>query len=418
MAKNAKTKSPNMRFGVTFLNYDQHKVKKAVNNEVMMDKHTGQLVYKRNTDGKLIYFAQENFHLNTYIRQIKALMTDYKNIYVRPNSSNCDSYKDVYFLSYNIDMVDFEFADNGPASLVGGGVLKNSSPARHSFVQETNGFFFQLNGRPRDRAMISYLTALYDRTYKSYEGDDEDALAIKRLYELPGYDNSNAVVNYTVSYYDSDGKIVAEDTTDGYIRANEVSFVPFIYQGIYPRERVSYAMMRINSISTPKLAVAKDLMQTDAEKLFFESLIDSDEIGFISCNVATYVCLTDPNFTTPTPDNTVPMLAMGWEEFEEELSRAKTSGSSSGMIVDVLEPDETEWEDIGIWFEVIRQLYPDGTEEETEHETDIETIEASFTATETSDAGLTLDPNDVSDYWVEVFSKYNTEESTDSSTNL
>lgn len=401
--------SPNMRFGASFLDYTKHNVLAGVNDEVMMDKQTGQLVYKRKTDGKLIYFAQENFHLNTYIRQIKALMTDHRKVYVRPNSSNCESYKDVYFLSYNINMVDFEFADNAPASFIEGGVWKNSSPVQHSFVQETNGFFFQLNGRPRDRAILSYLTALYDRTYKNYNGLDEDILAKKSMYELIGYDNSNAVVNYTVSYYDSDDNVVSEDTSDGYIRVNEVSFVPFIYPGIYPRDRVAYAKIKINSVSTPKLADACDLLQTDAEKLLLESIKDSEDVGFVSCNVGIYICTSDKNFSTPTPDNTVPMLVMGWEEFEEELSRTKANGGATGIYVDVFEPDPTEWDDIGMWAEVVRHVYPDGTEEETEHETDLESIEVSFTATEISDLVLTTDPTDTSNYWVELFSVYNPE---------
>lgn len=395
--------APNMRFGSSFLDYAKHKVMEAVNDEVLMDKRTGQLVYKRNDDGKLIYFAQENFHLNTYMRQLKQLMTDYRKIYVKPNSSNCETYRDTYFLSYNIEMIDFEFDDTLPDTFTGGGKLRNSSNVAHSFVQETNGFFFQLNGRPRDRAILSYLTALYDKTYKNYEGEDEDALGRKKLYELPGYDNSNAVVNYTVSYYDSDDRLIAEDTSDGYVRANEISFVPFIYTGIYPRDRVSYAKFKVNSISTPKLAHAYSLLQTDNERVLMDSLIDSDDLGFISCNVSIYISLTDKNFTTPTPENTVPMLVMGWEEFEEELVRAKSGAGATGIIIDEVEPDPTDWEDIALWGEIIRFVQPDGTEEESSHETDIDSIETSLTATVVTSAILTTDDSDPNNYWVELF---------------
>lgn len=399
----AKRIAPNMRFGASFLDYKQYNKMRAVKDEVMMDKRTGELVYKRNTDGKLLYFAQENFHLNTYIRQIKSLMTDNKKTFVRPNSTNCEDIKDVYFLSYNIDMIDFEFIDNAPQTLMDGGAIRNPIDERHSFVQETNGFFVQVNGRPRDRALVSYLTALYDKTYKHYEGADADSLERKAMYDLPGYDNSNAVVNYTVSYYDNDGKVVAEDTGDGYVRINEVSYIPFVYAGIYPRNRVANAKIRINTVSAPKLSVAKTLLTTEPELALLESVTDNEDIGFISLNVGIYISTSDPDFTTPEKTYTVPMLVMGWEEWEEELARAKGSGAGSGILISVTEPDPTEWEDVGFWGEIIRYVYPDGTEEETEHETDLEAVEKSFTATEFSDHILTTDRNDAANYWVELF---------------
>ena len=79
--------APNMRFGTSFLSFDNHK--KAVNDEVLMDKRTGQIVYKRNTDGKLIYYSQENVHLNNYMRQLKTLIQNHRKSYIRPIPSNC-----------------------------------------------------------------------------------------------------------------------------------------------------------------------------------------------------------------------------------------------------------------------------------------------------------------------------------------
>ena len=67
MSPNPEINTPNMRFGTSFLSLDKHE--HGVEDEVLMDKRTGQVVYKRDTDGKLIYYAQENFHLNNYIRQ-------------------------------------------------------------------------------------------------------------------------------------------------------------------------------------------------------------------------------------------------------------------------------------------------------------------------------------------------------------
>jgi hypothetical protein len=168
--------TPNMRFGASFLDYLHHDDMCAVNDEVMLDKRTGQLVYKRNTDGKLIYWSQEDFHLNNYMRQMYVLMKTNISTYSRPTSDKCAYYKDVYFMSYNIDTVNWRFNEAGAQSFIEGGILENDHPDDHSFVQETNGFFFQAYGRPRDRALLSYLTALYDNYYSSYKGNDADAL--------------------------------------------------------------------------------------------------------------------------------------------------------------------------------------------------------------------------------------------------
>ena len=48
--------------------------------------------------------------------------------------------------------------------------------------------------------------------------------------------------------------------TNGYVRVNEVSFIPFNDWVTYDRDTVSYATLRINSISTPKLAEARNDM--------------------------------------------------------------------------------------------------------------------------------------------------------------
>lgn len=390
--------APNMRFGTSFLSLDHHA--RAVDDEVLMDKRTGQIVYKRNTDGKLIYYAQENMHLNNYMRQLKTLMTENRKTYIRPSITNCEDCEHVYFISYNIETIDFAFADPRKPTFMTGGILENDSPVEHSFVQETNGFFIQLNGRPRDRALLSFMTALYDTYYKNYDGTDPVALERKAMFDLPNYDTSNAVVNYTVRYYDGTGKVVAESTADGYVRANEISYVPFVYEGIYPRSMVAYATIKINSISTPKVASLRDINLTDGQDILFQALFDNVEFAFISCNISIFVCSEDPHFTMPTPSNTISLLVMSWEEFEEELVRAKTGGGSSGIVIDVTEPDPIDWEDITIWAEIIRYVNSDGTETETDHKTNVDDLEHAFESIEYCDGILTPDINAVEDYYV------------------
>lgn len=401
-----KSHSPNMRFGTSFLSFDNHD--KAVNDEVMMDKRTGELVYKRNSDGKLLYYAQENVHLNSYMRQLKTIIQNHRRSYIRPIPNNCDYTDDTFFMSYNVELIDFaaaEDADN--KSLIDGGVLLNPNPVAHSFTQETNGFFIELTGRPRDRALISFLTSKYDQYYKNYDGTDDTALAKKDMYKLENYDMSQAVVNYTVTYYTSSDEIYAQNTTDGYVRINEVSYVPFIYSGIYPRTSVAYAKIKINSISTPKLAGAVELLKnsTVSETALYKRVKDYDDIAFMTCNVSIYMTTTDQSFTVPSEENCTPVLLMGWEEFEEELVNAKTGSDSTGILVSVLEPDETGWEDISLWCERLRDVYGSGQEDDTGAVTDINALEKSFGSISYHYGNFTLNVKDTDDYYVEKTTK-------------
>ena len=392
--------APNMRFGTSFLSFDKHK--NAVNDEVIIDKRTGQLVYKRNTDGKLIYYSQENIHLNNYMRQLKTLMQNHRKSYIRPIPTNCEYCDDTFFMSYNIETIDFYFDENSDKQrLIDGGVWLNPKPTPHSFTQETNGFFINLVGRPRDRALVSFLAALYDRYYKNYTGDDPDSLAKKELYKLDGYDLSNAVVNYTVTYYTSTDEVYARQTADGYVRINEVSFVPFPYEGIYPRTSVAYAKIQINSISVPKLAEGMRLISTATEQLLYNRILDYDDVAFISCNVSIFTTTTDQSFTVPEETNCTPLLIMGWEEFEEELVNAKSGGGSdSGIVISVDEPDETVWEDITIWGELIHTVHGTGEVDDTGAITDIDELEKNFGSIEYHNAKFTTDVTDVDDYYV------------------
>lgn len=402
-ASASQSHSPNMRFGASFLSFEYHD--KAVNDEVLMDKRTGELVYKRNSDGRLIYYAQENVHLNNYMRQLKTLINNHRRSYVRPIPKNCEYCDDTFFMSYNIELIDFAPAEDAEQkTLIDGAVLVNPNPQAHSFTQETNGFFVNLTGRPRDRALISFLVSKYDKYYKNYDGDDAESLAKKELYKLEGYDMSQAVVNYTVTYYTSTDEIYAKQTTDGYVRINELSFIPFTYAGIYSRTQVAYAKIQINSISTPKLVDAIALLKnsTVSEKALYNRILDYDDVAFITCNISIFTTTTDQSFTVPATENCTPILVMGWEEFEEELVNAKTGGESTGILVSIDEPDETGWEDITIWAERVRDVYGDGEDDETGATTDIDQLEKNFGSIAYHDGKLTLDINDTDDYYVET----------------
>lgn len=393
--------APNMRFASAFLDYANHK--RAVPGETMIDRRTGEIVYKRFEDGKRLYFAQENVHLNNYVTQIKCFLAENKRSYVRPRPSICNVCDDTYYMAINTELVDFYFADDAEEqSLLNGGTLQNPYPDEYSIILEQNGMFVQLDGRPRDRATISFLAAKYDIYYKNYTGDDPDALAKKAMYEKPYYQDSQAVLNYTIRYYNSSDEVYAEQTSDGYIRFNELSYIPFEKTSIYPRTEVAYSTIRVNSISTPKLAGGKKLLETESENAMLTRFLDSVDIGAITCNIGCFITPTDQNFKLPNPENTVPILIMGLDEFETELDKVGNVSSATGIYFSINEPDIAQWNDITLWGEIISKVYGYNSSEKTGASTVISDLEKSFGSIEYLHGKFTLDDNDLDGYLIKI----------------
>lgn len=393
--------SPNMRFAAAFLDYAEHK--RAVPGEVMMDRRTGETVYKRFDDGKRLYFAQENIHQNNYVTQIKTFLAENKKTYIRPRPAICAVCDDTYYMSVNMDLVDFRFNDDEKnKSLLGGGKLLNPYAREYSIIQEQNGLFVQLTGRPRDRATISLLAAVYDKYYKNYVGTDAAKLKKKALYDQPYYLDSNAVVNYTLRYYRSTGEVFAEQTSDAYVRFNEVSFVPFVKSTIYSRTEVAYTRLIINSISAPKLAEGKALLKESTEGVMFEAFLDNADISVITCNVGCFMTPTDPYFTLPPEENTVPIFLMALDEFENELDKIGNISTATGVMFSVLEPDDTQWSDVNLWGEILADVYGFNDSEKTGASTNLDELEKNFGGIEYHNGGFTIDSADVTDYLIET----------------
>ena len=160
---NVETYVPNTRFGATFL--DVLLNERAVNDEVMLDKQAGDLVYKRRDDGRILWYSQENIQLYQFMSQIRS-RSDACVTYAYPNDKT-SVYRDSYFMSCLLDVTDWEFEKaegDSPTktySLLKGDKLKNCYPDAFSVSQEATGFFIKLNIAPKDLAYINLLNSRY-----------------------------------------------------------------------------------------------------------------------------------------------------------------------------------------------------------------------------------------------------------------
>lgn len=394
--------APNLRFGTSYINADEYK--RTVNDEVMMDKRDGETIYRRGTDGKLIRFHQENINIHDFLSQIKILMA--ANIhYTRPSTLICDHCEDAYFLTTYTNLMEFAFnEDETIQTTIEGGIRDNPYPFSYNMAVEQNGMFMQLNSRPRDRAIISLLTAMYDDYYEKYNGTDPDALEEKEKFKRYGYKGSNAVINYTITYYESGTRIFAEQTAEAYVKVDELNYVPFLFEGIYDRTQVGYAKIRINSVSAPKFSKALALSKTSNEGEMMKHFLDTEDIVFQSLTTSLFITASDEYFTLPTEENCAPIIFMSLDEFNVEMEKIGNISNSSGIMASVLEPDEVGWARTKLWIEYFRKVFNSGNTELMGALTDMDALEQYFGNTVHKYGIFTIDPSDFENYYVEQIS--------------
>ena len=405
MANNIESMTPDTRFGATFLDLllNDH----ACKDEVMLDKEAGDLAYKRRGDGRIMWYSQENIPIYTFMSQIRSRANSY-NSYKRPDDKS-SVYNDTYFMTCLMDVKDWKFEkaedeEEGTVhSLLNGETLNNCFPDAFSVSQEANGFFLQLNVAPKDLAMIQLLNARYNLEYMTYSGDNEESLKKKALFDQFNYANSPFTVNYTVTWYDLNGDVKRTETADGYICPNEVCFVPYKNDSIYSRNVVNSTKVKINSISAPKLAEGKSLCTTEKEKIMLRAVTDTNDISFQTMSFSFFMTSTDDNLYLPAwISHSEVLLFVGMRDFDALLERSAGSGSGDGGIsVSVQEPDEKTWKNTTLWIELMREFVPPDEVHYLGSPTTITKIEDELKGIEHVYSKLSLNINDVNDFYVE-----------------
>ena len=399
--------SPNMRFGYSGL--DMNFRERAAKDEILIDKRTGEMFYKRKDDGKIVGFNRNLFPVYEYLSEVKSLTTTYSS-YVRPTKNNCTKYADTHFMTTNIDLMDFQFEEDegAPQSFLTGGVFRNPYAREFSITQEQNGFFVKLVGRDKDQALVAMVNNVYNDKYKNYEGEDAESLLEKSRFNNPMYENSQAVVNYTVTFY-SDGDIYARSEENGYVRINEVSYIPFPIQTIYSRDTVDYATIKINSVSTPKLAKGMNLLEDSPIGVMVDSFKDNADLDLQNLFVSAFITSTDVPFMLSPKENSFPALIMAASEFESEMKRiASGSGSSggssttsAGLLIQKNAPDETKWDNTLLWIRPISDIFAAGEVDDYGEAEFFGQLEEFFGSFEKKVGIITDDVTDADNYYIE-----------------
>ena len=332
--------SPNLRFGSSFLNTKFRD--RAVDDEVMMDKSTGSISYKR-PDGSFMSYDRENISVNDMISQMKMIYSSNKNA-VYPTKVNSNAYDNTYLMGIQFDLQDFAYVNPYVIRFEDGAILENPNKTPINISHEMNGFFIQAMVRPRDISIINLLSSVYDRFFKSYTGTDENFIEQKEIFEEhPEYEGKTVRVHYTVTYF-KDEVPIDEISEDGYGKIQEMCYIPFSNTEICSRDDVDYITFSIDKIDLPKIYYANEIKETEFtndELEFYDALKDNQDIGLKYLNIVVYSTITDKIYYNPINDNISRVLvAINMNTVDEMVN--ETIG---GMLQEVSESVKEEMPD-------------------------------------------------------------------------
>lgn len=394
---NVSTKDPNLRFGISFL--DIKYADRAAKGEAMMDKTTGEIVYKRESDGSILYFNRENMNIEDWLIFMESTYQKTSGS-IYPTKDNCSKINSTYLLGTNFDLTKF-IEDSG--SFENGGIKRNTFVTEFNITHESNGFFAKLNLRPRDVTYVNLISEMYDRYFKDYNGVNNDYIAENAKFAKPNYFGNSLQINYTYSVY-KNGEKIRNITDDGFCRPNEICYIPFNNSSVYSRDDADYCTLEINYVTIPKLKygiVIKSLVSSDSEKNIMNIVKDNDPITMISLDTFTYSTTTDIPFATPSPNNSKTIQFIKAEVVNEAFERIEKMSGSNGFYFSTTEPSKEEWISTSIWGENVREVYTGGEVENTTDSNILSKLEALFGKGKEIIGPFTVDYNDVTGFFVE-----------------
>ena len=392
---------PNLRFGTSFL--DTKYRDRAALGETLMDKRTGEVVLRRKEDGSFLYFNREAPKIDDFIMQVASLIkTNVEFSY--PNSNNREDISNIQFMTTLTDLQDFvktPINANGGYSL-GVTYMNNSNyeenkPKAITMTNEMNGFFLKIMSRPRDAAIVEFLSSIHDNYISNYSDNDPEILELKELYnknEL--YRNGNVEIEYTVEAYDSNLTKVNEYTETTYIRLNQISLVPF-FNAFVDHSAFSYLTLRINSVRLPKLKYALEFVNTSQYHDIYSALKDMSDgtIALTHMYISTFV---EMNYNTKLADevNSRVISSISLSSFENALRQIGNISSAGGIHVSSEIPDELILSRIEVWVERLREVKNKGETQNILDEpvTNMEELEYLFGEVECLKTYLTMNSND------------------------
>ena len=373
--------APDMRFGNTFLSTKFRDYSTA--GEVMMDKVSGEIFFKRPEDGKIISFEQNKKYLHEVVWELKVLLNN------NPNFSYPKNNEGAYFLSMNYDLIAIN--NEQLINIVAGEdvAINNTSASevnKLSFCisKESNGFFCKLLSRDCDKPIIEYITNQYNALFENYTGSNVIGVAEAERFNELRWKDSNAIMKYSVVVTDTDGESSVFSSVEN-IRINEdvmVNLPTIAINEAFAGKEIASIRIEINSVEYHKLHIMFDNMEMIEEIggedfmrdftnnlnkfLFKDSRI---EIGVL--NVMTFVDSAN-DIILHNNENILAMIDIPYTT--RYMEKMATMTQKADILVSVEKPTEETWNINTIWAERIYD-FKNGILHSTNSQTDLKLLE-------------------------------------------
>lgn len=342
---------PDSRFATSFLStkYRDH----AVNGEALMDKTSGELFFKRESDGKIVSFYQNKKLISDLVIELRILLAN--------NQSFEYPYDDgsAFFVSSNYDLIainneslydlttDDVFINNGPEDI---------NKLSFKISGRCNGFFCRNSTRDVDKAIIEFLTNQYDYRLKNYNGNDSEFLAEKNKYNTNiKWENSNAILTYDI-IVTKNGVNYEYLNNIEYINTNEDNCILFDNTIFTTHGYYDYATVIIKSITYDKIHFMinhKDSFDTDFIEAYNKLIHSDNRIEVAEFNVNHFI------------DNANDIIILGnesiisfvdIENINRYMSKMSKLTNASSVITTISEPSDSVWLANTLWAERIRDV--------------------------------------------------------------
>lgn len=408
MADTVSSITPNLRFGTSFLNTKYRN--RAANDEVLMDKTTGEIAYKRKSDGELIFYNREDIDLEKWLMFMQS-QYEYNGNAHRPTKNNCTQFDSTYLLGTQYFVDDFSSTmktDDGldDKDFTHGGKLRNPFPGAFNISHEMNGIFLEVKANPRSVSKINLISSVYDRYFKTYSGTEESYIKEHEKFNINGFDGSTVEINYSITQYFKDGTSSMK-THSGYCSLNSPSYILFEDSSIKDREDIKYITFEFNYVGLPKLKFF-DFLYTNVfsakEKALYTKIKDDGVIEIKSIDMFTYSTTTDPTYSLP-PIGINPICLLKASLVEEGITRVSLLSASGGIVCRVKSPSDEEWRHISMWAEKVRAVYEKGETEDLGADTSVSDLENLFGKLEQIETRFVFDINENGFYLQKISGK-------------
>lgn len=363
---------PDSRFATTFISNKYRRY--AVNGETLQDKATGEIFTRRPEDGRVVSFFQNKKYMHDLMMELKVVISS-NDSFIYPDESQTNA----FYVSTDYDIMTIN-DDNENDISTNDTIIPNDDTNYHNIKYPistlSNGFFCRLTSRDSDKVVINWITNKYDNIIKNYSGSDEEYLTEKKKFDdIPEWDDSNAVVDYTVIMVNNSSGETTETKLTNYIHINEehsIEFPDYLVPTYYEEDYSVYVI--INKISYPKIHFIINHMDDEMKAEYEKFVYPDNKILATYFNVMSFIDSSD-DIIINNNEFIVAMVDVPYcISYMRKIARI-AEATPIKLILSPIRPSDDTWLQGGIWAESVRHVFAGGYVVNTNSETAISTLE-------------------------------------------